>query len=278
MANKKISDLTLRSDLDTTCNFPVEDATQTYRITGAQLETFIKARRLTVTTASATAAYTILSTDDIVQSTNTANVDWTLPSAASNTGKILTLRKLGTNAAYIRIVSAIGGISNRQLAAEHDWLQIQSDGANWKVVNGKTTTTFFHHTGNGYGSSSTEVRRYTTQATAIGSGVTYADSASTGAAWTVVEPGVYALSRSEYITGSATGSLGFSLNASAGSAITGLAVAQRLHVSEYNASDSMGLSCTARLAAGDIIRCQDNHGGTPSTTDNSFFRMIKVSE
>ncbi len=42
MAQKKITDLTLRSDFDNTCNIPVDDSTQTYRVTGAQLLTFIK--------------------------------------------------------------------------------------------------------------------------------------------------------------------------------------------------------------------------------------------
>lgn len=42
MAQKKITDLSLRSDFDTTCNLPVDDPTQTYRVTGAQILTFIK--------------------------------------------------------------------------------------------------------------------------------------------------------------------------------------------------------------------------------------------
>jgi hypothetical protein len=37
MATKKISDLTLRSDFDATCNLPSDDATQTWRVTGAQM-------------------------------------------------------------------------------------------------------------------------------------------------------------------------------------------------------------------------------------------------
>ncbi len=37
MANKKITDLTLRSGFDETCNIPVHDASQTWRSTGAQL-------------------------------------------------------------------------------------------------------------------------------------------------------------------------------------------------------------------------------------------------
>lgn len=46
MAQKKITDLTLRSDFDDTCNIPVHDATQTWRATGAQLLTYFKAQLL----------------------------------------------------------------------------------------------------------------------------------------------------------------------------------------------------------------------------------------
>lgn len=41
MAQKKITDLQLRTDVDTSCNFPVDDATQTWRVTGEQLADFI---------------------------------------------------------------------------------------------------------------------------------------------------------------------------------------------------------------------------------------------
>jgi hypothetical protein len=43
MANKKITDLTLRSDFDATCNLPVDDTSQTWRATGAQIRDFIHA-------------------------------------------------------------------------------------------------------------------------------------------------------------------------------------------------------------------------------------------
>jgi hypothetical protein len=41
MANKKITDLTLRSDADATCNIPVHDASQTWRCTLAQVKSFV---------------------------------------------------------------------------------------------------------------------------------------------------------------------------------------------------------------------------------------------
>lgn len=43
MANKQIKDLTLRADADETINIPCDDASQTYRVTGAQIKAFIKA-------------------------------------------------------------------------------------------------------------------------------------------------------------------------------------------------------------------------------------------
>ena len=42
MAQKKITDLTLRADFDGTCNLPVDDAIQTYRVTGAQMLAYMK--------------------------------------------------------------------------------------------------------------------------------------------------------------------------------------------------------------------------------------------
>lgn len=42
MANKKITDLDLRSDFDTTCNIPVDDSSQTWRVTGTQVLSFMQ--------------------------------------------------------------------------------------------------------------------------------------------------------------------------------------------------------------------------------------------
>lgn len=41
MAQKKITDLQLRSDFDDTCNIPVDDAVQTWRVTGEQVVDFL---------------------------------------------------------------------------------------------------------------------------------------------------------------------------------------------------------------------------------------------
>ena len=47
MGQKKITDLTLRSSFDATCNFPIDDTAQTWRVTGAQVLAFLLGTDLT---------------------------------------------------------------------------------------------------------------------------------------------------------------------------------------------------------------------------------------
>jgi microcystin-dependent protein len=42
MANKRITELTLRDNFNESCNIPIDDTIQTYRVTGQQLYDFIK--------------------------------------------------------------------------------------------------------------------------------------------------------------------------------------------------------------------------------------------
>lgn len=44
MAQKKITDLTLRTDFDVTCILPADDAAQTWRVTGQQMLDFMRAQ------------------------------------------------------------------------------------------------------------------------------------------------------------------------------------------------------------------------------------------
>ncbi len=67
MAQKQITDLTLRSDFDTTCNLAVNDSTQSYRVTGQQILDFVKGvtskgdeiTNLTLATSVASSALTV---------------------------------------------------------------------------------------------------------------------------------------------------------------------------------------------------------------------------
>ena len=49
MATKRISELTLRSDVDDTCNIPVDDTLQSYRVTALQVYNYLKGKLLATT-------------------------------------------------------------------------------------------------------------------------------------------------------------------------------------------------------------------------------------
>ncbi len=131
MATKKISDLQLRSDADGTINFAVDDASQTWRVTAAQLLAYIlgtstlgsvitaltaktapvaadeliladsaasyAAKKITKsnlqkkTVRAATTTDSVAATDDVLIASG-ASFTFTLPAASGLTGKILTFK------------------------------------------------------------------------------------------------------------------------------------------------------------------------------------------
>ena len=144
MATKRISELSLRSNFDATCNVPVDDSTQSFRTTGQQIRDFIAPLTtigdlLYATTAGAAARLGIGGAQQIlrpvagvpawaylhsVQRTATttdsinATTDFivlfnasggaftaTLPTAASVTGKTYILKKIGTDLNQVTIAT-----------------------------------------------------------------------------------------------------------------------------------------------------------------------------
>jgi hypothetical protein len=93
MGQKKITDLTLRSAVVETVQFPIDDGTQTYRVTALQLRKYLSTSR--TITASGTIA-----TDDIIVLVDPTSAGWTqaLPACASYpAGCILTIKNIATN-------------------------------------------------------------------------------------------------------------------------------------------------------------------------------------
>lgn len=79
------------------------------------------------------------------------------------------------------------------------------------VLNQQTTRSMVRlHSLNGYGSTNNKIRRFTTVVTNQGSDITYADSATLGASFTINRAGVYAISYSDNFSSAAE--MGLSLN------------------------------------------------------------------
>jgi hypothetical protein len=84
---------------------------------------------------SKTSAYTLTSTDDVVYGDASGGAfTLTLPSAASNSGKIFRLKKTDSSYNQITISGTIDGASSKKLATQNEVFEITSDGTNWKVT------------------------------------------------------------------------------------------------------------------------------------------------
>jgi hypothetical protein len=133
--------------------------------------------------------------------------------------------------------------------------------------------------GNGYGSTGTKIRRFTTVVTSCSdSSITYLDSATNGGTFTIATAGTYCFGRKDR-SGSAN-YVGFSLNAtSLTTNLDSLSVANgRLGGNEAGNTvpDLMWHFCN-KLSVSDVIRAQDK-GGLAGTGDTDVFMyMVRVN-
>lgn len=133
------------------------------------------------------------------------------------------------------------------------------------------------HTGNGYGSTNTKRRRYSTASTETGTDITYADSSTLGATFTINTPGTYIIHRQEERnSNSANGGVG--LNASSGTAnFTALAFAEKVgRLALGTAATVCSMTAIIDLAATDVIVPHDDNALFDDTTDDSFFRIKRI--
>lgn len=132
-------------------------------------------------------------------------------------------------------------------------------------------------TANGYGSSSTAVRRFTNVTATQGSDITYADSATLGGTFTINVAGVYAIVYTENFA-TANSEYGISLNAPTLTvSVSSLAALNRLAFAQaYAVNASVSVSWTGYLAAGSVIRAQTGSNGS-GVAGNAQFSISRVA-
>lgn len=110
------------------------------------------------------------------------------------------------------------------------------------------------HTANGYGSTATKIRRFSTIVQNLGDAITYDDTAANGASFIINKSGNYSINYCD--TASGDTSIGISKNSTQlTTEIYSITAADRLAVSDINGGSSFGeVSWTGYLEAGDIIR------------------------
>lgn len=141
MAQKKITDLTLRSSFDETTNFPVDDATQTWRVTGAQMVAYLKTLAFNdvKVMAFADTGYALSKQERtaVVNATG-GQTDATLPVASTVPGFEFTLIKTDASANAARFVvsggGTINGASSQSADNQYSTLKVKSTGSEYVVV------------------------------------------------------------------------------------------------------------------------------------------------
>lgn len=131
-------------------------------------------------------------------------------------------------------------------------------------------------TGNGWGSTNTRIRRFTTTLVNTGADITYADSAANGASFTINATGIYAMTYGD--SHSAAAGWGISVNSSQLTTdVDNITAANRLLYWYLTAAnDTVSGSTIALLSSGDVIR---PHGyGTSSTTTayRTYFQITRI--
>jgi len=127
------------------------------------------------------------------------------------------------------------------------------------------------HTGNGHGSINNKIRRFSTEVANLGNAITYADSATDGASFTINEDGVYMVSSTDVRSNNTT-PVGISLNSTELiTSIQSINSSDRLNMMDTVATGGFRgtASWSGILTKGDIIRPHGD-GGADGTTISTF--------
>lgn len=128
----------------------------------------------------------------------------------------------------------------------------------------------------GRGTVNTKIRRYTNIDINTGTSITYADSATLGASFTINEDGVYAMSRVEYHTG-ANFQIAISVNANGTTNASSLSRTERLNYVVGENGFFTAVYATKRLSAGDVIRAHDE--GVPTGASQVItFTIVQIAK
>lgn len=285
MAQKKITDLTLRSNFDATVNLASDDATRTWRTTGAQVRAFclpgadeierdwLKVGAIARENAvSASTTHPVGDTEDVILLSG-ASFTATLPTAASISGRIKTFVHQGTSGTHVYTIATtggqtIGGLASEYLAVNGHVLRVMSDGTNWIILNRSIKRDYTQLRGyNGYGSTNTKIPRFDSVFASSENNALYTkvtDSATLGNSFTFaracwVRLRLHALAPND----SGTHDWGLSLNsAQLTTDIQSITDANRLWLAENSVSGSTRHSATAvwegPVATSDVIRVHSN--------------------
>lgn len=130
-------------------------------------------------------------------------------------------------------------------------------------------------TASGHGSTGTKIRTFT-NATAVGTSITYASDTTNGDTFTINEDGVYAVSYTDRRSGG-SGQLGVSKNASTTTNVNVIAADDRLCFMDSTDGLFMNIAATIRLVSGDVVRVHGD-GNSLNSEARTQFSITQVSK
>lgn len=157
-------------------------------------------------------------------------------------------------------------------------ISLSQVGTNITIAVSQNASEVWVEAGNGQGSTNTRIRRYSTIKTNVGTSITYADSATLGASFTINDTGLYAVSRFESGCGNNC-AYGLSLNTSQPTTnIFAPANGYLQFLNNVQNGFSNSVSITLNLTSGDVIRPHDGSViGLPDATDQGVsFRIARI--
>lgn len=177
---------------------------------------------------------------------------------------------------------AVGANEAFQFKPVSGGLELSQDGITFQTVDTSGKVVFPQNsvltsfvkvtTANGFGSTRTGVRRFTTVLSQVGSDITYADSAANGSSFTINTDGIYAITYVDSSTGAAD--YGVSINTADNGQPSNLADIL-LEVTSSSASHRDGPSFIQPLVAGSVLRPYSSATSTGST-GKAWFMITRI--
>ena len=133
------------------------------------------------------------------------------------------------------------------------------------------------NTANGYGSTNTVIRRFTNIVTNQGSDITYADSATLGATFTINTDGVYAFNYGDNFN--IANHMGLSLNSTQLTTVIQSINVGNILIASTSAAASYGISTswTGYLPAGSIVRAHSTASPSGTVVAECQFTVVRIA-
>lgn len=266
---------------DYSLNLPPTAPTVGYGMVATSTSALAFTPMQTDTNTVSSADYTVLDNDGyatILVTTGSSNRTVTLPTAADNTDRKITVVKVDSGTGHVIMAGESAELlTATNLHGQGRTASFMCDGTSWHLI-AKSGGLYENaniklNTPSGYGSTNTAIRIYTVTQVTHGDGAafTYATSATAGASITINYPGLWGMCMTD-VRSAGDAPIGFSVNSSQlTTSIYSITSADRIAASDAPAANVRGhVSAAYRFAKGDVLRPHQGGNCNGASTIESF--------